>query len=42
MTMNYDELMDELFNDPEYLAYLEERAEESAMMELVEMGLSPI
>lgn len=42
MTTNYEELMDELFNDPEYLAYLDEQAEESVMRQMAEMGLSPI
>lgn len=30
----------ELFNDPEYLEWLEERAEESMVMEAMEMGVA--
>lgn len=34
---NYEQ---ELFNDPEYLAWLDERAEESMAMEAMEMGVA--
>lgn len=30
----------ELFTDPEWLAWIEERAEESAIMEAMEMGVA--
>lgn len=38
--MNTEMMMQELYSDPEYIAWLEERAEESMMMEAMEMGIA--
>lgn len=38
--MNYDAMMEDLYNDPEFLAWLDKRAEETMVMQAMENGLA--
>lgn len=38
--MNYNAMMEDLCNDPDFLAWLDERAEEAMVLEAMEKGVA--
>lgn len=38
--MNYNAMKEDLYNDPDFLAWLDERAEEAMVLEAMEKGVA--